>query len=226
MKVLTLDVGNTTVDVCEFSEGSLNHLGRFGHDDIQKLRGYHDKVVALSVRPSVNRRLEETFGHKLKLLSLKDIPIEVDYETPETLGVDRVLFAYGVREFYSPDAVLVMAGTALVLDLLLEGTFKGGFITAGVRLKLSSLSERTEGIPPFEPEAIKLDIGRSTRDCVVGGVYRESRSFIEKTVEDWSIRFGKTFKVLITGGDGWLFEDLGVYDPLILHRAMVKIAGF
>ena len=222
MRVLTLDIGNTTVDACLF-DGELRHLGRFPHDDIGRLSGDYDLVIVSSVRKSLNEELRSIFGNRLRMLGLEDIPVEIDYKTPETLGIDRVLFAYGVKEFYSENAVLVSAGTALVVDLLLEGIFRGGFITSGLGLKLRTLSERAEGLPSVEPEPLEIPLGKSTRECLLGGVYMESLTFVEETVKRWSREFGRDLPVFITGGEGKFFEKHGTYDPLILHRAMLRI---
>ncbi|MDQ7038022.1 MAG: type III pantothenate kinase [Aquificota bacterium] len=226
MRVLTLDIGNSTVDACSWEEGELKHLGRFTHLDLSVARGSWDRVLAVSVRPSVEEDLIKTFGRTLRVISLEDIPIKVDYKTPETLGTDRVLFAYAVREFYGDSAVLVSAGTALVVDLLTEGVFRGGFITAGVSLKLKALNRFTEGIPGFKPRRTDLPIGRSTEECVVGGAFEESRAFVREVIGRWRESTGKDLKVVVTGGEGWVFEDMGIYDPLILHRGMLRIGGY
>lgn len=223
MRLLTLDVGNTTVDACLFEGEKPVYLGRFSPSRLQELAGDCDLVAVSSVRESLNEKLSGLFGGKLRFLTLSDIPLKVEYRTPQTLGVDRVLFAFGVREFYTRSAVLVMAGTALVVDLLLEGVFRGGFVTAGVSLKLRALAERAEGIPLYQPAPFRETLGRSTKECVVGGTYRESTAFIREAVRLWSAEAGEKLPVFITGGDGALFEELGTYDPLILHRAMHKI---
>jgi len=223
MKLLTLDVGNTTVDACGFEGDRAVHLGRYPHGEIKRLRGEWERVVAVSVKPSLEGRLRELFGDRLTLLTLRDIPLRFVYDTPDTLGTDRLLFAFGVKELYTANAVLVMAGTALVVDLLLDGVFMGGFITAGVSLKLRALSEHTEGIPLYSPSPFEGVLGRSTPDCVVGGVYRESRAFIRESRDRWSEIYGRDLPVFITGGDCELFADLGTHDPLILHRAMRRI---
>ncbi len=223
MKLLTLDVGNTTVDACVFEGEKIKHLGRFPHTEISRLAGDYDLVVVSSVRSSLNEELRALFGDRLRILKLEYIPIDIDYRTPETLGIDRVLLAYGVKELYSPSAVLVSAGTALVVDLLLDGVFRGGFITAGLGLKLRALSERAEGIPSLEPLGLETLVGKSTRECLLAGTYLESLSFITETVRRWREEVGRDLPVFITGGEGKFFEDLGVYDPLLLHNAMHRI---
>jgi type III pantothenate kinase len=172
------------------------------------------------VKPSITRKLGEVFGKSLKIVELKDIPIEIEYKTKESLGVDRVINAFGVKEIYSENALVVSAGTALVVDLLKGGIFKGGFITAGMGLKLKALAEATEGISEYSLWDIKISYGTSSEEAVVGGVVKEARALIEACLLDWGLK-----EVVITGGEGWLLKDLGKYDPLLSHRALIRLAG-
>jgi len=222
-RVLSIDVGNTTAHLCEIKEGDLKDLGRVRHDDLEAFRGRYERVVAVSVRESFNERLREIFGEGVMIIGKEDVPLDVDYQTPQTLGMDRLVLAYGVKEIYSSNAVIVSCGTALVIDLLEGGVFRGGFITAGPRLKASCLSSRAEGIPEVELTTFEGDLGKSTHGCVIGGIYLESRNFIINTAKRWSEILGKKLPLYITGGDGWIFEDLGVYDPLLIHRAVQRI---
>lgn len=223
LKLLTLDVGNTTIDACLFRGSECKHIGRIPHGEVDKLKGNYDTVAVVSVKPSLSPELERVFGKRLRILSLSDIPLDIDYETPETLGLDRVLFAYGVREFYSEDAVLLMVGTALVVDLMLKGRFLGGFITIGPKLKMGCLAEKAEGLREVELRRMDLLLGKNTEECVREGVLQESISFVERTASRWEEKFKRKLPVYVTGGDGKLFEDLGLYDPLILHRALHRI---
>ncbi len=225
MRILTLDVGNTSVDACYFDGDKVFFMGKFAHNNIDTLEGNWDRVVAVSVKASLENTLRKVFGKKLKILKLEDIPLKVDYQSPETLGIDRVLFAYGVKEFFSESAILVMAGTALVVDLLFKGVFKGGFITAGLSLKLKALNQSTEGIPSYKPEILDTFLGRNTFECVMAGVYVESLSFIKEAVRRFSHITGLELPLFITGGDGKHFSSLGEYDPIILHKAMHRLVG-
>ncbi len=222
-RILSIDVGNTTVHLCEIKGGEIREIGRFRHEDFESVAKGYKKAVAVSVRESFNERLREFFGEGIYILRGEDIPLEVEYETPQTLGTDRILNAWAVKEFYSPDGVIVSAGTALVIDLLDGGVFRGGFITAGPRLKAHCLSARAEAIPEIEPVIFEEEIGKSTEDCLKGGIYLESRRFIEETLRRWSEMVGRKLPIFITGGDGWLFEDLGTYDPLLIHRGLGRI---
>ncbi len=218
MKVLTVDIGNTSVDACLWEGGKPKPLGRVKHSEIEKLKGPWDVVVAVSVKKSLEGKLYDLFEDRLKIIRLEDIPLEVDYETPQTLGVDRVLFAYTVKEvFQRNDALCLMCGTALVLDLLKEGKFSGGFITLSPPNKVRSLSQIAEGIPPLDFSPVETALGKSTRECILGGVLLESKAFVSYVKNLWKL------DLFITGGCGHLFKDLGYYDPIALHRGLYKL---
>ncbi len=216
-KILTLDVGNTTVDVCLWEGNELIKRDKIPHGKVSSLTGSYEKVLCVSVKPSLRGLLTQTFG-EIRFLTLEDIPIGIDYRTKESLGIDRVINAFGVREIYSDSAVVVSCGTAVVVDLLEKGVFKGGFITAGVSLKLKALSQSTEGIPLLKPKSLEVNYGRTTEEAVLGGVIGEVKALIERCKKVWNLE-----ETIITGGEGKLFEDLGIYDELLTHRAMLKL---
>ncbi|RUM28753.1 MAG: hypothetical protein DSY32_03965 [Aquifex sp.] len=219
MKFLTLDLGNSSVDLVLWKGKKPVEILKLSHEEFLKAELPNVKGVGISVKRSLNEVVKEKLP-KLKFLEKKHFPIEVVYKTPETLGVDRVALAYSAKKFYGRNVIIVSAGTALVVDLLLEGKFKGGFITLGYGKKLKTLSELAEGIPELTPEPIGITLGGSTEECVVGGTYRESLEFIRNTVELWRKKFKRKFKVVITGGEGRYFSEFGIYDPLLVHKGM------
>ena len=224
MRVFTVDIGNTSADLCLFKGKKPIKTAKV---ELDKLETVLEENCDLVVVCAVNRKplgiLKRKYGSKLKILKKEDIPIEVDYKTPETLGTDRVLLAFGAKSLYSENSVVVSAGTALVVDLVLEGVFRGGFITAGIGLKLKALGQVTEGVPLYEPAKLEITIGRSTYECTVAGVLLEAKSFVEKTVSKWEKEFGKKLEVIVTGGDGLLLKDMGIYDPLLSHKSMIRV---
>jgi len=222
MRIITLDVGNTTVDFVLWEGKRLLLHRKLSHGEFLGESFPKGKVICLSVKPSFNRIIAEKFG-EVKFVGLKDIPLRIHYKTPNSLGVDRVVTAYGGKLFYGKNLVLVSAGTALVVDLLLKGEFMGGFITLGISRKLKALSEGTEGIPPFSPLDKELPIGSSTEECVAGGVVEEALYFVKGLKERWEKLYGIDLKVVITGGEGALLSKLGVYDPLLPHKALLEL---
>lgn len=225
MRLITLDAGNTSLDIVFWRHKIPERHIKLSYEELKSLKKLPLRGVGISVKPSVNEKLKEIFP-RVKLLKKEEIPIEVHYETYKTLGIDRIALAYAVREFYSKNSVIVSCGTALFVDLLLEGKFQGGLITLGIGKKLSCLLSLTEGIKKLRLEKLAVEVGKSTRECVVGGIIKESEEFIKGTIESWKRAFKKDFKVVITGGEGYLLKHLGIWDPLVLHKGLRKLFDF
>ncbi len=221
--IVTLDVGNTSIDVCTYKNGELKYEGKFFNiEDIKHILLEGDKVFVCSVKPSLNKYIKG-INNNAKFLSVHDVNIKSEYESMETLGIDRLLFAYGVNKIYSSNAILVSAGTALVVDLLIEGTFKGGFITCGISTKAKALREKTEQLPEVKPEVFEGEIGKNTTSAIKGGIFLESFYFILSLKKRYESLFEKSLNVYITGGEGYMLKDIGIYDPLIIHKAMIEL---
>ncbi len=221
MKVLTLDVGNTSVDACQYDGKNITFIRKLSHKELEHLRGDYDRVYVASVKPSLNIPLKEIFPNALFVES-KDIPIKASFDISK-VGIDRLLNLYGVLCFYSENALIVSCGTALVLDVLVEGVFEGGFISLGLSTKLQCLSQRAELIPSFDLKKVEVFLGKDTQSAVVGGVLKEAKSFIKTLLEELKNTYMKDLSLIITGGDGWIFEDMGIYDPLLIHKAILRI---
>ena len=72
---------------------------------------------------------------RITLLTAGDLPLKIDSERPDMVGIDRLLGAVAVnamRPAHRP-AVVIYFGTAITVDLVSpEGTFQGGAILPGI----------------------------------------------------------------------------------------------
>jgi len=222
-KLITVDIGNTSIDICEHEKENIRFIGKFLKiEDALKVLEGKENIIASSVKPSLRDEFIKKLGSGIRFIDTDDIDMKMKYKK-EGAGVDRILFAYGVKKFYAETALLVSVGTALVVDIMIDGIFKGGFITCGLKTKLKALNEKAEQIPYVEPEVFKGEIGTDTYSALKGGVYLESLYFIKGVKERFENLYGKKLCVFITGGDGYLFKDIGLYDPFIIHRAMAEV---
>ncbi len=222
MRVLTLDVGNSSVDVC-FFDGELRYVGKFAHRELPRLEA--SKVLVSSVKPSYEPYLKDLYPHA-ELLRPEDVPLETSGIDKGKVGIDRLLNLYGALRLYSKDIILVSFGTALVVDLAVDGVYMGGFITLGLLSSLKCLHERAELLPELSLEKVEALIGTDTRSAMLGGLFAQTSSYIAYCKERWERHFKKELQLLLTGGDGRLFENMGLYDPLLIHRSMLNLAGF
>ncbi|MCB0600003.1 MAG: type III pantothenate kinase, partial [Saprospiraceae bacterium] len=135
------------------------------------------------------------------------LPIRNDYATPKTLGKDRLAGAVAAAAKFPGEPVLVVdAGTCVTYDLVdAENSFKGGYITPGLRMRFQAMHDFTARLPRVEPaERINL-YGRTTEDAMrsgtTAGLVEEVRGLIR--------RFRRSFPglhVILTGGDGFFLS--------------------
>ena len=87
-----------------------------------------------------------TFVHILSYNS--HLPFKIEYDTPETLGPDRIAAAAGAYKFYHGKEVLIIdAGTAITFDFLVGRFYKGGNISPGLTMRFKALNKFTDKLP-------------------------------------------------------------------------------
>ncbi len=101
------------------------------------------------------------------------------YTKPATLGADRWAAMVAARDIAEGPVCIVDCGTALTIDLLdADGVHQGGHIIPGPTLMSESLARETAAID-VHPIGTQVAPGRSTDDCVQGGILRATLCAIE-----------------------------------------------
>ncbi len=82
------------------------------------------------------------------------VPFKNLYETPKTLGVDRIALAAAAIEQYPKKNVLVIdAGTCITFDFInSEKEYLGGAISPGITMRYKALHNFTSKLPLLETE--------------------------------------------------------------------------
>ena len=140
------------------------------------------------------------------------VPIRKDYETPHTLGADRVAAAVGATTLFPEEACLVLdLGTCLTADLVDRNTtFRGGLIAPGLQMRLRAMHEQTARLPLIdwpgqEPDWPELT-ARSTRQAMLSGVLNGLAFELNGIMETYR-RSWPGLAVLLCGGDAPTFES-------------------
>jgi type III pantothenate kinase len=172
--------------------------------DYQK---YHPKkVVFASVKPSLDTAIKQIIPSAVKVkLDFLETLIGVDYETKTTLGIDRILNALGGLN-YADTFVVVSLGTATVVDLTLNKTFKGGLIFCGIHKQLECLTRQTELIRNIETSTKLPLVGKSTSQAVWGGIIYSTLYGIKGIAETLKEIYS-TETLIVTGGNLKLVKD-------------------
>lgn len=136
------------------------------------------------------------FGHGTK------IPLKIGYRTPDTLGTDRIAAAVGAWEAAPGKHLLVIdSGTAMTVDFIdRDGTFRGGNIAPGVKMRLKALHEYTGRLPLVSKEGELTALGHDTETAIRNGVINGICHEIDGYIEEFSRKYGEVF-VFLTGGD-------------------------
>jgi len=197
--LLTCDIGNTNIKAGIFSDDKLIEvhflkgiIPLIGLIKINKLR----EIVVSSVVPSKTKHLTDIlYNLKLNPSTInKDssFNLKIHYDSPETLGIDRICSAEGAYYLYSKEKELkknqiiisIDLGTATTLNVIkYPGIFSGGIIAPGMDLMFRSLKNDTAQLPNVSSEAYKNIIGRTTNESIASGVMHSAAGLIERAIK-------------------------------------------
>src|SRR5690606_24096932 len=103
-----------------------------------------------------------------------DTGMEVDIETPEEIGADRLVNAVAARHYYGPNVVVIDMGTATTFDVVdHEGRYAGGVIAPGPQLSMEALQRAAARLSSvtIEQPYQRLAIGKNTKWAMQSGLY-------------------------------------------------------
>ncbi|MDR1527544.1 MAG: type III pantothenate kinase [Dysgonamonadaceae bacterium] len=135
------------------------------------------------------------------------LPLTIDYQTPQTLGMDRVAAAVGAAAQKPATHLLVIdIGTAMTIDYVTaDGVYKGGNISPGVELRFKALHRFTGRLPLMDEQGEIPPLGYDTetaiRSGVIAGIVRELDSYIDEYKKNQDI------SAFLTGGYAFYFES-------------------
>jgi type III pantothenate kinase len=210
---IVVDSGNTYSKIGWFSGNKLiRYEMRLGFTElIERIQlELPDRMIYSSVNRPLSEFLE-ALDRDIPVLNLTGetpVPVKKNYETPHTLGADRVAAACGAHWMFPEQNVLVVdMGTSITYDLLDSlGTFQGGLISPGVRMRFKALHTFTKRLPLFDPEKDPGFIGKSTKQAMQSGVMNGTLAEIEGIINRYRHEI-PSLCVVLCGGDLPFFES-------------------
>ncbi len=137
----------------------------------------------------------------MEMTPLVRLPIGIDYATPHTLGADRIAAAVGAVELYGNRPMLIVDfGTAITFDLVVDGVFRGGNISPGVRMRFEALHERTARLPLCSEADWVAGVGNSTRSAIAAGVIEGIVNEVEGYISRFSAKEPGIMTIFCGGG--------------------------
>src|SRR5437016_6796215 len=172
------DIGNTRIK-CALLKDDRLHGFVLGNDEVEDWQAFRKLCIDLGESAAadtlgwpwtiaaVNPKTRDQFAIGLRkigftvrvLTDYTEVPIKVDVDRPERVGLDRLLSAAAITHKVHPGnpAAVISAGTAVTIDLVdSAATFRGGVILPGYRMMALALHEYTGMLPPvleeFDPD--------------------------------------------------------------------------
>ena len=182
---LCIDQGNSRTKVALMTdEGKMiNHFiyKQFSSVDVERLFDLYDITDSIissvvNIEAAIVNTLHRRSQHFVLFDHLTPVPIVNKYDTPHTLGQDRLAAAVGAKSLCPDENLLIIdAGSAITYDFVTDrGEYMGGNIAPGIKMRFTILQRMTKKLPLVETEENELIplFGKNTRDAIAAGVIR------------------------------------------------------
>ena len=215
--LLAIDIGNSTVKFGVFdgenlvSRFTIPTNSRQTAEEINNLTKENliteiDAVIISSVVPESNdsfRKLSERYLNIKPIFAdyTFDFELKINYESPETLGIDRIIAAFAATEKYGKPCVVCDFGTATTIDSVnASGEFMGGIIAPGMNLLADALFQKTSKLPKVEIKKPESVFGNTTVGSLQSGIYFGYTSLVDGIVRRMIDELAVKPKIVATGG--------------------------
>jgi type III pantothenate kinase len=207
---------------------SVFRLKEFSCEDLEKKTSKYkiDKAIISSVRNTpeyiydlltFNIPVVHFLSHKSRL------PFIIEYDTPETLGTDRIAGVAGAYNLFTgADILIIDAGTAITFDFLSADVYKGGNISPGLNMRFRALHKFTGQLPLVSRSDDYSFPGKNTTDAIAAGVITGVTYEINEYIRTFEKKHTE-FKTILTGGDSGYIKDKINYQ--IIYMPDIVIDG-
>jgi type III pantothenate kinase len=211
---LVIDSGNTRCKLALFDKNKIKKLLLAEKLTVEAINEFcsNEKVEA-AILSSVTRTDASVTDHLRKsfffigMNNFVELPITNVYETPETLGNDRLACAVAATATFPDKPVLsVDAGTCIKYDFVTaKGEYLGGAISPGLNMRLRSLHTFTARLPLVELKNPGNLTGKTTNESILSGAINGAIAEVNDIISQYSEKY-RDLKVILTGGDMEYFE--------------------
>lgn len=199
---LVVDIGNTVIKTATFNNGKLVSFNIVEEKELGLLlKKEWDGILISTVRD------HNLYKGALILDNSTPLPINIQYDTPKTLGVDRIAAVVGAFTLSPNSNTLVIdIGTCVTFEFIDNtNTYKGGLISPGWQMRLDAMHKFTAKLPSLTTSASKSITGKSTVECMQSGAFIGLIAEINSIIEQYKAE-NNDLRVLICGGDAKVFE--------------------
>ncbi len=221
--LMTIDIGNTNISIGVYQGDELGPRWRVSTDHNRMPDEYglqidgllaHENLSPADISgiclASVVPPLNGIFLQACREYLNQD-PLVVDagiktgvrilYETPRSVGADRIVDAVAVKHLYGVPACVVDFGTGTTFDAISrDGDYLGGAIAPGIGIAAEALFLRASKLPRVELSTPPSVIGQNTPHSMQSGLIYGYVGLVEGMVTRFRAELGPDMKVIATGG--------------------------
>lgn len=226
---LIIDIGNTVAKIALFDGATMVDVVYDSNQSLNSLRGLCSKytvdkaIVAtvIDLNESIINQLNSLDVPLLWLNSQTKLPVINLYETPDTLGGDRIAAAIGAyAQFPDKNILIIDAGTCITYEFIdAKGRYQGGNISPGLQMRFKALNQFTGRLPLIAREGRLLSIGKDTETAIRAGVVKGMEYEISGYIEAMKHKYPELL-VFLTGGDDFSF-DTNIKSIIFADRFLV-----
>jgi type III pantothenate kinase len=219
--LLCIDAGNSGIKIaltegvrivarhrCDLKRNRQPSFNALFPASLRHFRAELEGAVVSSVVPGLNSRLRTqaerlTGTHPLFLGAGVKLPFSLRLTAPGRVGSDRLAAAAGAARRARQGAFIIDIGSAITVDLLSRGAFRGGIIMAGPALALLALGDRTANLPQIDFYAGKGAFPRrfnNTHSSLVLGAGIGAVGAIKEALNELARHEGRRLPIYLTGG--------------------------
>lgn len=240
--LLAIDVGNTNI-VAALYDGDIFRRSWRIATDINKASDEYgillnqfllsegirpssvDDVMIASVVPTVMHSLTNAVRRYLGCDPMIVGPgiktgMNIKMDNPRELGADRIVNAVAAINKYRPPLIIVDFGTATTFcSVDRNGCYVGGIITAGMKISMDALFDRTAKLPKVEIIKPPSPIGKNTVNSIQSGALYGHAGMTDSLVRRIKSEIGDDATVVATGGLAKMIaaesEEIDIVDSML-----------
>ncbi len=200
--LLLIDIGNTRTKVKYETITTVDSNSDFTVKDLVDQLGEYKflgvtEVEAVVISSVVPRLTELYTKYSREILGLEPLLVNKEsskYEVNDEVGADIIATMNAVIG----EAVIIMLGTATVINYVDNGNFKGVMIAPGVYTGMRSLIENTALLNDFQIETPPSILGLNTVECLQSGMIYGHAAMIDGVID--RINPSGDVKIIAMGG--------------------------
>jgi type III pantothenate kinase len=212
---LIIEQGNTTTKLAVYNKGVIETSFSYKRFDASLLEPFFVKydlqagIMSTVIDPDTTliSVLNSFLPRFIFLDEQVPLPLKIRYQTPETLGKDRVAAVVGATTLQPGRDILVIdAGTAITYEWVdASGTYWGGNISPGMTTRFKALHQFTGKLPLLQEAEEIPPLGYNTQTAIQAGVVNGIIYEMDAYIDELRLKHPNLL-VFLTGGHSFYFE--------------------